>query len=103
MIRQDYPVFGGTDRAPARTVWGMDAAQLHEQFWASHGVQVVRSGDAAHIDTDASLFLLLDPNLLVLFDIERAFDRAAWNRADLVYTRPERSAGTPIPRACDHE
>jgi lipopolysaccharide/colanic/teichoic acid biosynthesis glycosyltransferase len=87
MIRQQFPLFDGTDRTDTRTVWGMDIAQLHEQFWASHGVQVVRSGDAARIDKNASLYLLLDSNLLVLFDLERTIDRGAWNRTDVVYAR----------------
>ena len=87
MIRRDHPAFTGSDRPPARTVWGMDASQLHGQFWASHGVQIVRSGDAASIDRNASLYLLLDADLLVLFDIESTLKSIAWNRADVVYVR----------------
>ena len=87
MIRRDFSIFGEAQRPTTRTVWGMDAMQLHEQFWASNGVQVVRSGDAARIDPAASMYLLLDPTLLVLFDIERAVDRIAWKSADVVYVR----------------
>ena len=60
---------------------------MHDQFWAAHGVQVVRTGDVAKIDRDASLFLLLDPYLLVLFHSQKDFDRATRSFFDLAYVR----------------
>jgi lipopolysaccharide/colanic/teichoic acid biosynthesis glycosyltransferase len=65
----------------------MDAAQVHERFWASLGVQIVRTGEAARIDRTASLYFLLDPSLLVLLGAEAVLDRANWKNADLVYVR----------------
>jgi len=69
------------------SVWGMDALQIHDQFWAAHGVQVVRSDDVARIDRDASLYLLLDPYLLVLFRSQKDFDRARRSFFDVAYVR----------------
>jgi len=31
------------------TVWGLDPVQLHDRFWAQHGVQVVRPGSVEAI------------------------------------------------------
>ncbi|MBV8781218.1 MAG: sugar transferase [Phycisphaerae bacterium] len=87
MITRETPRFFGHQKLAARTVWGMDAARLHEHFWASQGIQVVRSGDAAKIDTNASLYLLLDPDLLVLLELDQAFERSTWNKADLMFVR----------------
>ena len=87
MIRRDASIFGETQQPATQTVWGMDALQLHEQYWASRGVQVVRSGDAARIDVSAQMYLLLDPALLVLFDLDRVLDRSTWKAAQIAYIR----------------
>jgi lipopolysaccharide/colanic/teichoic acid biosynthesis glycosyltransferase len=71
----------------AQTLWGMDAIGLHEQFWASQGVQIVRTGEAARIERNASLYFLLDPSLLVLLDPDCNLERASWAQADIVYLR----------------
>jgi lipopolysaccharide/colanic/teichoic acid biosynthesis glycosyltransferase len=75
--------------APAQTntVWGMDADQLHEQFWAAQGVQTVRTGMAGRIDRQASAYLLLEPAVRVLFHPGKALDRSTWVHADLLYLR----------------
>jgi lipopolysaccharide/colanic/teichoic acid biosynthesis glycosyltransferase len=75
--------------APAQThtVWGMNADQLHEQFWAAQGVQTVRTGVAGRIDRDASAYLLLEPAVRVLFHPGKALDRSTWVHADLLYLR----------------
>jgi lipopolysaccharide/colanic/teichoic acid biosynthesis glycosyltransferase len=65
----------------------MGAAELHESYWASQGVQVVRNGEAASIDRNAAMFLLLDPLLLVLFDADQTFRRLNWTNCDLAFIR----------------
>ena len=45
-----------TPHAETHTVWGLGPVQLHDRFWASRGVQVVRPGDAAPLVDDADLF-----------------------------------------------
>ena len=76
MIQQNASEIVRPSNVLGPSVWGLDATQVHDQFWAAHGVQVVRTGDVAKIDRDASLFLLLDPYLLVLFHSQKDFDRA---------------------------
>ncbi|UCD76419.1 MAG: sugar transferase [Phycisphaerales bacterium] len=58
-------------------VWGLDALELHDRFWASHGVQVVRRGDNRTSDHRSATFLLLEPEDLVIFDLCLA---AGWLR-----------------------
>ena len=50
------------------TIWGLKPADLHDHFWASRGVQVVRCGDGAELSTRVPLFLLIEPQALVIFD-----------------------------------
>ena len=50
------------------TIWGLKPADLHDYFWASRGVQVVRPGDGAELSTRVPLFLLIEPQALVNFD-----------------------------------
>jgi lipopolysaccharide/colanic/teichoic acid biosynthesis glycosyltransferase len=65
----------------------MDISRLHDQFWAAHGVQVVRTGEPAQIRLLAGAFLLLDSVLLALFDPARCFDKSGRNQIDLSYFR----------------
>lgn len=58
-------------RASARslpTVWGMTPIELHDHFWLSRGVQVVRQGEAAAVAPGARAFLLLDRRSLAIFE-----------------------------------
>jgi lipopolysaccharide/colanic/teichoic acid biosynthesis glycosyltransferase len=71
----------------SQTLWGMDALQLHEQFWAAQGIQIVRTGEPAHIDRLAKLYFLLDPALLVLLHPDAVADRDLWSHSELVYLR----------------
>jgi lipopolysaccharide/colanic/teichoic acid biosynthesis glycosyltransferase len=87
MIMQNNSVLRPWNSVQTRSIWGMDAAQLHEHYWAAHGVQVVRNGEAAQIDRDASLFLLIDPLLLVLFDVAKTFRQTSWSTCDVAYVR----------------
>jgi lipopolysaccharide/colanic/teichoic acid biosynthesis glycosyltransferase len=78
--------------APAQTntVWGMNAALLHAQFWAAQGVQTVYAGQTGalgRIDRQASAYLLLEPGIRVLFHPGKALERSTWIHADLLYLR----------------
>lgn len=87
MIMENMSEVTTWDRHETRSIWGLDASQLHEHYWAAHGVQVVRNAEAAQIDRNASLYLLIDPFLLVLFDAEQTFRRTNWTSCDVAYVR----------------
>jgi len=50
-----------------RTIWGMNALQMHDQYWASCGIQVVRLGANTPLLPNARRYLLLAPNCMALF------------------------------------
>ncbi len=69
------------------TLWGLLPVQLHDRFWASRGVQVVRQGESAVLVDGADLYLLTDARSLVLFGLERVLADLSWSRPDLIFTR----------------
>lgn len=74
--------------APApHTVWGLDAVQLHDRFWAARGVQVVRLGTPAALSEDAELFLLTDPHSLSIFRLGQLVDTLSWLKPRVLFVR----------------
>lgn len=64
--------------APSASVWGLDALALHDRFWASHGVQVVRPGGAPAEPSGPQLYLLLFEDQMALFPLDEAVARLNW-------------------------
>ena len=74
--------------APAdRTIWGLDAVQLHTRYWASHGVQVVRQGEPSEIVKHAELFLLTESGALPLFRLGPLMDALNWIKPQILFVR----------------
>jgi len=80
---------GEGDRTPphAPRVWGLGAAELHDAFWRSRGVQVVRRETAVDLDRDAELYLLVEPTQAVCFNLSPIALRMLWDGADVVRLR----------------
>jgi lipopolysaccharide/colanic/teichoic acid biosynthesis glycosyltransferase len=74
-------------RPPVPTVWGLNPTQLHDRYWASRGVQVVRQGERSEIVVGADLFLLTDPRLLTLFGLSRFAQTLCWEKVDFICVR----------------
>lgn len=53
----------------AWTTWGLTRLDLHDRYWASKGVQVIRRGVTDVTPKGPSLYLLLDTDELVLFEL----------------------------------
>jgi lipopolysaccharide/colanic/teichoic acid biosynthesis glycosyltransferase len=72
------------------TIWGLDPLQLHDRFWASRGVQVVRPDEPPiELAEHAPFYLLMEPKALAIFDpstAEEALSMAA-DSAHLMYVR----------------
>jgi len=64
-------------------LWGLDAHELHDAYWASHGVHCVRRGSGVEPQTGADLFLLVEPGQFVVFDLRTIAEVLLWSRADL--------------------
>lgn len=75
------------DEQPAQTVWGLDAAQLHERFWAARGVQVVYRGSEAPVSRDAELFLMIEPTHFCIFRLDQIIDTLSWLKPKLLFVR----------------
>ncbi|MEE9403490.1 MAG: sugar transferase [Algisphaera sp.] len=73
--------------ASASTVWGLDAMQLHERFWASRGIQVVRPGDRGGLVKEAELFLLTDARSLSIFRMTQLLDTLNWLKPQVLFVR----------------
>lgn len=74
-----------TDGAP--TVWGLDAAQLHDRFWSSHGAQVAWPGQVAPPAGGAGFYLLLAPGQFALFDLLPIIERLRWTSPRVLFLR----------------
>lgn len=82
ILSLDTPV-----RPATRRLWGLTLPELHDRFWAARGVQVVRQGDAAPLDPNAELYLLIEPQVLVVFKLRHVVERLSWLKPDLMYVR----------------
>ena len=79
--------------APAQqtppTIWGLEPLQLHDRFWASRGMQVVRPGEA-DVAEHALFYLLMEPRALAIFDpaaAEESLGNTASGEEHLIYIR----------------
>lgn len=70
-----------------RTIWGLDAVQLHSRYWASFGVQVVRQGEPSEIVPHAELYLLTDPRSMPLFRMSDVMDVLNWVGPQALFIR----------------
>lgn len=75
-------------RRAAPTIWGEDPRSLHDLFWASRCIEVVRPGsrDSVHRSGPA-LYLLLDRDQLVYFPIRAMLKRMHWASPRLLRLR----------------
>lgn len=71
------------------TIWGLTPVQVHDRFWASRGVQVVRPGEPSAIVPDAELYLLTNHDALTIFRPAAILDTISWLGPDLVAVRLE--------------
>jgi lipopolysaccharide/colanic/teichoic acid biosynthesis glycosyltransferase len=71
----------------AHTVWGLDPLALHHRYWAAHGVQVVRQGEPSEIVSDAELYLLTDPRILVHFQLRGVVEVLKWIAPQIMFLR----------------
>jgi lipopolysaccharide/colanic/teichoic acid biosynthesis glycosyltransferase len=69
------------------TIWGLSPAELHDRFWASRGVQVVRPGEPSAIVPFAELYMLATPGSVAIFRPAALLDTMSWLMPDLVAVR----------------
>lgn len=69
------------------TLWGLDPVELHDRFWASKKIQVVRRGSSEQIRSEAEHYLLLSPEALTIFPLVGLEDHVKWLNPRLLYLR----------------
>lgn len=72
---------------PCHTIWGLDLFQLHDRFWASKGVQVVRQGEDTRLAHNAEVFLLSNPLNFSLFQLSSLVHTLTWAKPELIVVR----------------
>lgn len=82
----------GRSGAGPRLCFGLDARSLHDRYWASRRVGVVRRGEREPVPGGPSLYLLIEPHDLVYFDPRLAARRLQATRGVLARLRLHTSA-----------
>ncbi len=75
------------EASSTQTVWGLDVTQLHQRFWASRGVQVVRRGEKTPVNDSADYYLLIEPSHYCLFRLDQVIDTISWLKPSLLFVR----------------
>jgi lipopolysaccharide/colanic/teichoic acid biosynthesis glycosyltransferase len=76
-----------TPPANRPSIWGFDARRLHDAFWASRGVQVVRPGQQSVDLNGPQVYLLLNSDFAVLMSVKKLLRRMRWTGAQLFRIR----------------
>jgi lipopolysaccharide/colanic/teichoic acid biosynthesis glycosyltransferase len=61
--------------APLERIWGLTPAELHDRYWAAKRVQVVRLGCGKVAPKGPGMYLLIEPSVLVIFDLRPVMQR----------------------------
>lgn len=69
------------------TLWGLTPLELHDRFWASRGVQIVRRGEDSPLNPHAELYLLTDEHTLTIFRLGKLVDTLSWLRPQMMFVR----------------
>lgn len=72
---------------PLPRVWGLSARELHDAFWHARGVQCIRRGHRVPLQRGVELFLLIEPDQLVTFNLADFTERLTWHNAKVTRVR----------------
>ena len=68
-------------------MWGLTAEQIHDAYWRSRGIQCVRRSIPFVKQPGAEMFMLMDVDQFVSFDLNSIADSIVWNRAPISRVR----------------
>ena len=68
-------------------MWGLTAEQLHDAYWRSRGIQCVRRAMPFVKQSGTEMFMLMDVDQFVCFDLNPIADSIVWNRAPISRVR----------------
>ncbi len=85
------------------TLWGYSPSALHDLFWLSKEVAVVRSGSTAPMSADARLFMLVPSGRLFRLHLRLILDRLFWMPRDLYFIGLNPPSGRQSTRSINNE
>ena len=68
-------------------MWGLTAEDLHDAYWRSRGIQCVRRSVPFVKQPGTEMFMLMDVDQFVSFDVSSIADSILWNRAPVSRVR----------------
>ncbi len=68
-------------------MWGLTAEELHDAYWRSRGIQCVRRSMPFVKQAGTEMFMLMDVDQFVAFDLSSIADSIVWNRAPISRVR----------------
>lgn len=93
-IRMAPPHFAGGVPVMRGMLWNCDATALHDLYWASYGVQVVRAGGEPPIKHGPTLYLLVEHDSLVQFSLLPVLKQLHWASPDAIRLRISEASPT---------
>lgn len=80
---------------PHGQIWGMTVQELHDRYWASRGVQVIRTGGSGPDAAGPRLCLLVHGDELIDLDVQGAMKRMNWAKPQAMRVRIVDSSSEP--------
>ena len=68
-------------------MWGLTAEEIHDAYWRSRGIQCVRRSMPFVKQPGTEMFMLMDVDQFVAFDLSSIADSIVWNRAPISRVR----------------
>lgn len=100
-LEEDYQRTAGVG---LRRCFGLDATSLHDRYWASRRVLIVRRGERRPVVDGPALYLLIEPSDLVFFDPRLVARRLQQTRSHFARLRLRaRSAREETPEIVESE
>ncbi len=98
---------GGADPDLRPTIWGLGAQELHDAWWRGRGVQCVHRGSSFERIRGAELYMLLERDQLVAFDLREIAEAMVWAHAEItrirIIKRSEEAYKEQLVRSADGE
>ena len=88
------------DESPVNTfsLWGLTAEELHDAYWRSRGIQCVRRSVPFIKQPGADMFMLMDRDQFVYFELNSIAESIVWNRAPLSRVRVKTPLGDYVEK-----
>lgn len=84
-------------------MWGLSVEQLHDAYWRSRGIQCVRRSMPFVKQPGTEMFMLMDVDQFVSFDLGTIADSIVWNRAPVSRVRVKTPSADYVEKVISEE